>query len=72
MTDCSKICFVIMPFGKKAVGDQMVAARVREGQSKEDPPFDRPWCFFDLAEIKLYQGIRTLSRYRQAGVSGVR
>jgi tetratricopeptide (TPR) repeat protein len=32
------------------------AARVREGQSKQLPPFDKPWCFFDLAEIKLYQG----------------
>jgi tetratricopeptide (TPR) repeat protein len=34
----------------------MRAARIREGQSKQDPPFDKPWCFFDLAEIKLYQG----------------
>jgi tetratricopeptide (TPR) repeat protein len=34
----------------------MRAARVREGQSRQDPPFDKPWCFFDLAEIKLYQG----------------
>jgi tetratricopeptide (TPR) repeat protein len=32
------------------------AARVREVQSKQDPPFDKPWCFFDLAVIKLYQG----------------
>jgi tetratricopeptide (TPR) repeat protein len=32
------------------------AERVREGQSKQLPPFDKPWCFFDLAEIKLYQG----------------
>jgi tetratricopeptide (TPR) repeat protein len=32
------------------------AARVRDGQAKQDPPFDKPWCFFDLAEIKLYQG----------------
>jgi tetratricopeptide (TPR) repeat protein len=32
------------------------AARVREGQSKQEPPFDKPWCFFDAAEIKLYQG----------------
>jgi tetratricopeptide (TPR) repeat protein len=37
----------------------MRAARVREGQSKQTPPFDRPWCFFDLAEIKLYQGETT-------------
>lgn len=34
----------------------MRAARLREGQSKQDPPFDKPWCFFDLAEIRLYQG----------------
>jgi hypothetical protein len=34
----------------------MRAARVREGQSKQNPPFDKPWCFFDSAEIKLYQG----------------
>jgi tetratricopeptide (TPR) repeat protein len=32
------------------------AERVREGQSQQIPPFDRPWCFFDLAEIKLYRG----------------
>jgi Flp pilus assembly protein TadD len=34
----------------------MRAARVREGQSKQLPPFDKPWCFFDSAEIRLYQG----------------
>jgi Flp pilus assembly protein TadD len=32
------------------------AERVREGQSQQNPPFDTPWCFFDLAEIKLYRG----------------
>jgi Flp pilus assembly protein TadD len=32
------------------------AERVREGQSQHNPPFDKPWCFFDLAEIKLYRG----------------
>ena len=32
------------------------AERIREGQSQQTPPFDRPWCFFDLAEIKLYRG----------------
>ena len=21
-----------------------------------DPPYDSPWCFFDLAEIRLYGG----------------
>ena len=34
----------------------MRAARLREGQSWQDPPLDKPWCFFDLAEIKLYLG----------------
>jgi hypothetical protein len=34
------------------------AARFREGQSQQTPPFDKPWCFFDLAEIKLYRGDR--------------
>ena len=35
------------------------AERFREGQSRQSPPFDRPWCFFDLAEIKLYRGEST-------------
>jgi tetratricopeptide (TPR) repeat protein len=34
----------------------MRAERVRAGQSEQKPPFDRPWCFFDLAEIRLYLG----------------
>jgi tetratricopeptide (TPR) repeat protein len=32
------------------------AERVRDGQAQQTPPFDKPWCFFDLAEIKLYRG----------------
>jgi hypothetical protein len=32
------------------------AERVREGQAQQMPPFDKPWCFFDLAEIKRYGG----------------
>ena len=32
------------------------AARIREAQSRQTPPIDSPWCFFDLAEIRLYQG----------------
>jgi tetratricopeptide (TPR) repeat protein len=32
------------------------AERVREGQSSQNPPFDKPWCFFDLATIKLLRG----------------
>ena len=34
----------------------MRAARLREGQLKEYLPLDKSWCFFDLAEIKVYQG----------------
>jgi tetratricopeptide (TPR) repeat protein len=34
----------------------MRAERVRAGQSQQNPPFDKPWCFFDLAEIKLFRG----------------
>lgn len=39
--------------------DKVALARAehfREGQSRQNPPFDMPWCFFDLAEIKLYRG----------------
>jgi tetratricopeptide (TPR) repeat protein len=32
------------------------AASIRQLQVKQDPPYDSPWCFFDLAEIKLYEG----------------
>jgi tetratricopeptide (TPR) repeat protein len=32
------------------------ADRDRSVQIAQDPPYDRPWCFFDLAEIRLYQG----------------
>ena len=35
------------------------AERFRDGQSQQTPPFDKPWCFFDLAEIKLYRGDRS-------------
>ena len=34
----------------------MRAERFREGQAQQNPPFDKPWCFFDLAEIKLFRG----------------
>jgi tetratricopeptide (TPR) repeat protein len=40
-------------------GDKIALARAqrfREGQAQQNPPFDSPWCFFDLAEIKLYGG----------------
>jgi len=51
-----------------SAGDKLALIRalaVREGQSKQNPPFDRPWCFFDAAQIKLFQGdaaaFRTIS-----------
>ncbi|MFT5445628.1 MAG: tetratricopeptide (TPR) repeat protein [Gammaproteobacteria bacterium] len=31
------------------------AESLRRGQCQADPPSDSPWCFFDLAEILLYQ-----------------
>ncbi|BDI06916.1 hypothetical protein [Sphaerotilus microaerophilus] len=32
------------------------ARQLRLGQTQAEPPADTPWCFFDLAEIALYQG----------------
>jgi tetratricopeptide (TPR) repeat protein len=32
------------------------AARSLQAQVASDPPYDPPWSFFDLAEIRLYQG----------------
>jgi len=34
----------------------MRAEQVREVQTGQKPPYDAPWSFFDLAEIKLYEG----------------
>lgn len=34
----------------------MRAERIRQLQMSKDPPYDSPWCFFDLAEIRLYSG----------------
>lgn len=31
------------------------AEELRKGQSNSVPPVDMPWCFFDLAELRLYQ-----------------
>lgn len=31
------------------------ARQLRQGQTLAEPPADTPWCFFDLAEIALYQ-----------------
>jgi tetratricopeptide (TPR) repeat protein len=32
------------------------AERMRAAQAEDRPPSDAPWCFFDLAEIRLYLG----------------
>jgi tetratricopeptide (TPR) repeat protein len=32
------------------------AEQVREAQTKQKPPYEAPWSFFDLAEIKLLAG----------------
>jgi tetratricopeptide (TPR) repeat protein len=32
------------------------AGMMREKQIAQEPPYDKPWCFFDLAEIRLYSG----------------
>lgn len=32
------------------------AARSLQAQIASDPPYDAPWSFFDLAEIRLYEG----------------
>ena len=45
------------------------AERVREGQSQQNPPFDKPWCFFDLAEIKLYRG--DAKAFRDVAIKGL-
>ena len=32
------------------------AEKLREGQTLTTPATDTPWCYFDLAEIRLYRG----------------
>lgn len=32
------------------------AKRAREAQTRHEPPYDVPWSFFDLAEIRLFLG----------------
>jgi tetratricopeptide (TPR) repeat protein len=44
------------------------AERVREMQTQQKPPFDAPWSFFDLAEIKLYRG--NISGFLQTASEG--
>jgi tetratricopeptide (TPR) repeat protein len=38
----------------------MRAERIRQLQTSNNPPYDSPWCFFDLAEIRLYAGKRNV------------
>jgi tetratricopeptide (TPR) repeat protein len=33
-----------------------LAEKMRQAQAIASPPFDAPWCMFDLAEIRLYSG----------------
>jgi len=50
MTDTSKGCFVILPFGQKAVADMTVDFDQIYDENLE-PPHDAPWSFFALAEL---------------------
>jgi tetratricopeptide (TPR) repeat protein len=33
-----------------------LAEKMRQAQALANPPFDLPWCMFDLAELRLYAG----------------
>jgi tetratricopeptide (TPR) repeat protein len=33
-----------------------LAEKMRTGQASANPPFDVPWCLFDIAEMRLYAG----------------
>jgi tetratricopeptide (TPR) repeat protein len=43
----------LKPYEQRALS---LAERVREAQTKQDPPYDAPWSFFDLAQIRLFRG----------------
>jgi len=43
----------LSPAEQRALGR---AEYVREGQTKQAPPYDAPWSFFDLAQIRLFRG----------------
>jgi tetratricopeptide (TPR) repeat protein len=45
------------------------AEQVRATQSKQNPPYDSPWSFFDLAEIRLYRG--DVAGFQDAANAGV-
>jgi tetratricopeptide (TPR) repeat protein len=51
--------------------DQLLAAEeLRKSQSLTEPPTDMPWCYYDLAEMKLYQGDRDgFLSYLDEGIS---
>jgi tetratricopeptide (TPR) repeat protein len=34
----------------------MRAENLRRNHANDNPPYDSPWCFFDLAELRLYDG----------------
>jgi len=43
-----------------SVSEQLEAAeRIRQGQISAEQPVDTPWCYFDVAEIRLYRGDRS-------------
>lgn len=46
------------------------ARQLRLGQTWAEPPADTPWCFFDLAEIALYQG--DVAGFKEAVDAGIR
>jgi tetratricopeptide (TPR) repeat protein len=45
-----------LDLGAPELQQQLAKARqLRQAQAAAEPPADTPWCFFDLAEIALYQ-----------------
>ena len=45
------------------------AERTRMAQANDKPPSDAPWCFFDLAEMRLYAGGRASAlRWMNEGI----
>ena len=48
----------------------LAAEELRKSQSLTEPPTDIPWCYYDLAEMKLYQGDRDgFLSYLDEGIS---
>ena len=43
------------PFTPRRGAPPVSAESLRRGQCDAKPPSDSPWCFYDLAEILLYQ-----------------